>query len=111
MIEVPRALPLKAVLAQEAERADTLLNTAMQIAERIGVEAFAAIVQARAAGPAIVDEAKDHNCALILISFKYSESRYSNDLSKTVPYVLANAPCCVWLMQDSRKSIEINVSS
>ncbi len=32
VIEVPRALPLKAVLTQESDRADKLLNSAMQIA-------------------------------------------------------------------------------
>ena len=100
VIEVPRALPLKAVLTQESERADKLLNSAMQIAERVGSEAIAEIVQARDAGPAIVDEARDHNCALILIGFVRSEGRNPNDLGKTVPYVLANAPCRVWLVQD-----------
>ena len=100
VIEVPRALPLKAVLTQESERADKLLNSAMQIAERVGSDAIAEIVQARDAGPAIVDEARDHNCSLILIGFVRSESRSPNDLGKTVPYVLANAPCRVWLVQD-----------
>ena len=100
VIEVPRSLPLKAVLTQESDRADKLLNSAMQIAERVGSEAIAEVVQARDAGSAIVDEAKDHNCALILIGYVRSEHRAPNDLGKTVPYVLANAPCRVWLVQD-----------
>ncbi len=73
----------------------------MQIAERVGCEAVAEVVQARDAGPAIVDEAKDHNCALILIGYVRPGYRASNELGKTVPYVLANAPCRVWLVQDS----------
>ena len=100
VIEVPRALPLKAVLTQESDRADKLLNSAMQIAERVGCEAVAEVVQARDAGPAIVDEAKDHNCVLILIGYVRPGYRASNELGKTVPYVLANAPCRVWLVQD-----------
>ncbi len=100
VIEVPRALPLKAVLTQESERADRLLTTAMEIAERVGCEAIAEVVQARDAGPAIVDEAKDHHCALILIGLVRNENKAQSDLGKTVPYVLANAPCRVWLVQD-----------
>lgn len=100
VIEVPRALPLKAVLSKESERADKLLNAAMQIANRVGCEAVAEVVQARDAGPAIVDEAKDHHCALVLIGLIRQSHTAHVDLGKTVPYVLANAPCRVWLVQD-----------
>jgi nucleotide-binding universal stress UspA family protein len=111
VIEVPRALPLKAVLTQESERADKLLNTAMEIAQKVGCEAVAEVVQARDAGPAIVDEAKDHHCALILIGLVRNGNRSENDLGKTVPYVLANAPCRVWLVQDPVKRPQPAVSS
>ncbi len=100
VIEVPRALPLKAVITQESERADQLLNSAVAIAERVGCEAVAEVVQARDAGSAIVDEAKDHHCALILIGLVRSGNKADYSLGKTVPYVLANAPCRVWLVQD-----------
>lgn len=100
VIEVPRALPLKAVLTQESERADRMLNAAMEIAERVGCDAVAEVVQARDAGPAIVDEAIDHNCALLLIGFVRHSSKSFSELSKTVAYVLANSPCRVWFVQD-----------
>lgn len=105
VIEVPRALPLKAVLTQESERADKLLNAALEMAEKVGCEAVAEVVQARDAGSAIVDEAKDHHCALILIGL-VRNSRTNNDLSKTVQYVLANAPCRVWLVQDPASQMQ-----
>ena len=105
VIEVPRALPLKAELTHESERADKLLQSAMDIAERIGCEAVAEVVQARDAGPAIVDEAKDHHCALLLIGTKRNTNTgIAPDLGKTIPYVLANAPCRVWLVQDPPKT-------
>jgi nucleotide-binding universal stress UspA family protein len=100
VIEVPRALPLKAVLTQESERADKLLNAAMEIAEKVGCDAVAEVVQARDAGPAIVDEAKDHHCALILIGLVRNGQKPAPDLGKNVQYVLTNAPCRVWLVQD-----------
>src|SRR5579859_3627443 len=47
VIEVPRSLPLKAVLTQESEHADQMLSSALGIAERVGSDAIAEVVQAR----------------------------------------------------------------
>lgn len=100
IIEVPRTLPLKAVLTKESEVADKLLSEALAIADEAGCTAVAEVVQARDAGTAIVDEAKDHSCALILLGLVRNTQKAHNDLGKTVPYVLANAPCRVWVVQD-----------
>ena len=100
VIEVPRTLPLKAVLTKESEHADKLLTEALAIAEEAGCDAVAEVVQAREAGSAIVDEARDHNCALILLGMVRDSGKVHNDLGKTVPYVLTNAPCRVWVVQD-----------
>lgn len=100
VIEVPRALPLKAVLTQESERADQMLTSAISIAERVGCDAVAEVVQARDAGTAIVDEARDHNCALLLIGLVRNSHKSQSELNKTVSYVLANSTCRVWLVQD-----------
>jgi nucleotide-binding universal stress UspA family protein len=99
IIEVPRTLPLKAVLTEKSESANKLLSEAITIAEDAGCDAVAEIVQARDAGPAIVDEARDHSCALIMLGLVRSQ-RTHNNLGKTIPYVLANAPCRVWVIQD-----------
>ena len=100
IIEVPRTLPLKAVLTKESEHADKLLTEALTIAEEAGCEAVAEVVQARDAGPAIVDEAKDHDCALILLGIVRDPHKSHSDLGKTIPYVLTNAPCRVWVVLD-----------
>jgi nucleotide-binding universal stress UspA family protein len=100
IIEVPRTLPLKAVLEKESERANKLLDHAMQIAGKVGCEAVAEVVQARDAGPAIVDEARDHHCALILIGLVRNGKKPQQDQSRTISYVLENSPCRVWLVQD-----------
>ena len=72
----------------------------MEIAHRVGCEAIPEVVQARDAGSAIVDEARDHHCALLLIGLIRHGDRLQSELSKTVSYVLANAPCRVWLVLD-----------
>lgn len=100
IIEVPRTLPLKAILTKESEIADKLLNDAMGIADETGCEAVAEVVQARDAGTAIVDEARDHACALILLGLVRDSHKAHTDLGKTIPYVLANATCRVWVVQD-----------
>jgi nucleotide-binding universal stress UspA family protein len=103
VIEVPRTLPLKAVLTKESENADKLLTDALAIAEEAGCDAVAEVVQARDAGSAIVDEARDHACALILLGMVRDTSKVHSDLGKTIPYVLTNAPCRVWVVQDPIK--------
>ncbi|WP_220211165.1 universal stress protein [Reticulibacter mediterranei] len=100
VLEVPRALPLKAVLTQESDRAERLLHAAMEIAEKFGCEAVCEVVQARDAGPAIVDEASDHQCALILIGLIRTNNKPVQGLGKTVQHVLTYALCRVWLIQD-----------
>ena len=100
VIEVPRTLPLKAVLTKESENADKILTEALAVAEESGCDAVAEVVQAREAGTAIVDEARDHNCALIMLGLLRDPNKAHNDLGKTVPYVLTNAPCRVWVVQD-----------
>jgi nucleotide-binding universal stress UspA family protein len=100
VIEVPRTLPLKAILTEESERADQLLNSAMEIAHRVGCEAIPEVVQARDAGSAIVDEARDHHCTLLLIGMVRRSNHGESELSKAVSYVLTNSPCRVWLVQD-----------
>jgi K+-sensing histidine kinase KdpD len=103
IIEVPRTLPLKATLTKESEYADKLLHEAMAIADEAGCEAVAEVVQTRDAGPAIVDEAKDHSCALIMLGLvrnSHKGQSAGNYLGKTIPFVLANAPCRVWVVQD-----------
>src|SRR5947199_6827318 len=103
VIEVPRTLPLKAVLTKESEHADKLLTEALALAEEAGCEAVAEVVQARDAGPAIVDEARDHDCALILLGFVRDTHKIHNELGKMIPYVLLNAPCRVWVVQDQEQ--------
>jgi len=100
IIEVPRAQPLNAVLPKESERADKLLNSAMAVASKVGCEAVAEVVQARDAGPAIVEEARDHHCSAIFIGIVRNGKNAQNDLGKTIPYVLTHACCRVLLVQD-----------
>lgn len=110
VIEVPRTLPVKAVLTKESEDADKLLSSALAIAEESGCEAVAEVVQARDAGPAIVDEAKDRACALIMLGLVRDTHKIRTDVSKTIMYVLTNAPCRVWVIEDPQCQVGKEIS-
>ena len=100
IIVVPRSLPLKAALTQEASRADALLASALRIAEKMGCIAIAEVVQAREAGSAIVEEVRDQHCSLLLIGCERRGVGQSSDLGKVIPYVLEKAHCRVWFVID-----------
>jgi len=101
VIAVPRSLPLTAILQREADTASKLLHEALAIANAAGCNASAAVVQTREVGPAIVDEAKEHDCALIMLGHVRTRLQgYPGDQNEMISYVLAHAPCKVWLLQD-----------
>lgn len=97
VVEVPRTLPLDAVV--EGNSAERVLDGAIAVAQEMNVEIEAEVVQAREAGPAIVDEASDRQCRLILLGL-IPRSRFGQfDLGKTVPYVLEHAQGRVWVVR------------
>lgn len=102
VVEVPRTLPLDAIV--EGNDSERLLDNAIAVAQGMDVEIEAEVVQAREAGPAIVDEANDRNCRLILMGI-VPRTRFGQfDLGKTVPYVLEHARGRVWVVRDESPS-------
>ena len=98
VVEVPRTLPLDAVV--RGDDSDRLLDRAVNVAQSMDVEIEVEVVHAREAGPAIVDEANDRQCQLILLGL-VPRSRFGQfDLGKTVPYVLEHAHGRVWVVRD-----------
>jgi len=102
VVEVPRALPLDAQM-NNAE-AEEILGAAIEVAENLNYNVEAEVIQAREAGPGIVDEADDRGCNLIVMGL-VPRSRFGQfSLGRTVPYVLAHASSRVWVVRDSPKS-------
>ncbi|HVA90793.1 MAG TPA: universal stress protein [Chloroflexota bacterium] len=98
VLEVPRNLPLDAPM-QDPE-VDAILDRALEVAEEANYEVEAEVVQARDAGPGIVDEARDRDCSLILLGLvpRYRFGRF--DMSRTIPYVLEHATCRVFVVRE-----------
>lgn len=101
IIEVSRGLPLDAHLAAEARRGEQVLRKAEEIAQSMDFNITGELLQAREAGTAIVDEARDRNASLIVLGVNYSATAAGSRIGKTGEYVLRHADCPVLLFRQS----------
>jgi len=100
VITVKRTLPLDAEIEPEIQKAESILDHIEMVAEEEDYEVAAEALQAREAGPAIVDEAVERGVDLILMGVKYKQRFGQFSLGTVVPYVLKNSPCPVILYQE-----------
>jgi nucleotide-binding universal stress UspA family protein len=100
VIEVKRSLPLDAVIDSEIEKAEKVLTRAEEIAGDREYEVETDLIQAREAGPAIVDEAMERKVDLVLMGVTYKKRFGVFDLGRVIPYVLEEAPCRVLLCRE-----------
>ncbi len=103
VIEVTRRLPLDANLGSETKRGEEILKQARQVADSLDSEVADDLLQARDAGPAIVDEAIERTVDSIILGITYKRpiEEYSGGkwMGSTAQYVLKNAPCQVILFR------------
>jgi nucleotide-binding universal stress UspA family protein len=100
VITIKRSLPLEAEIEPEIRKAEEILDKAEIVAEEEDYEAESDVLQAREAGPAIVDEAVERGADLILMGVPYKRRFGQFSLGTVVPYVLSNAPCRVILYHE-----------
>lgn len=78
-----------------------VLDGAEAAAEGAGVPMTTVLLQAREAGPALVDEAAQRDADVIIIGLPFRRRLGGDfDQGRTVPYVLANAPSAVWVIRE-----------
>ena len=99
VVTVKRVLPLDAEIEPEIRQAEDILDRVEIVAEELDSEVETDILQAREAGPAIIDEAVERDIDLILMGVEYKRRFGQFRLGDVVPYVLKNAPCRVMLYQ------------
>jgi len=97
IITMVRQLPLDAEVESEIRKAEDMLNHIESLAEEQGCRIETDLLQARDAGPAIIDEALEREVDLILMGAAYKRRFGEFSLGEVVPHVLKNAPCCVIL--------------
>ncbi len=111
IVEVAQEYPLEADLPSEIEQAERALNDAGAIVASIfhskRPTVHSELLQARSAGPAIVDEAANQNSDVIVMALKNQKKYGRATVGETVPYVLKNAACEVLIRrQPARGSLD-----
>jgi len=101
VIVVKRTLPLDVTQEDEVTTAEQVVERAEKAAAEFEVEYTSEILQARATGPAIVDEAVERDTDLIVMGITYRKRFGEFYLGQTTPYVLKNAPCRVWVAREA----------
>jgi nucleotide-binding universal stress UspA family protein len=100
VVTIKRSLPLEAEIESEVRKAEEILDRAEIVAEEEDYEVETDVLQAREAGPAIVDEAVERGVDLILMGVPYKRRFGQFSLGTVVPYVLTNAPCRIILYHE-----------
>ena len=100
VIEVPFDRNLDAEDDEAVARADEILRRADGFLAGHKVHSRSSTVQARAAGPAIVDELNELGAQLIVMGLRYKK-RFGGqwDAGRTVPYVMRNSTAPVWCLR------------
>lgn len=94
VVVVPQELPLEAEVRETVARGDQVLRDIEAYAIAAGQDIEIELLQARAAGPAIVDEATGRNASAIVMATSVWRRAGEVTIGRTtVPYVLKNAPC------------------
>ena len=99
VIEVNRSLPLNAELESEARRGEQLIRRAEEVASEHGCQVYGQLLQAREAGQAIVDEARDRDVDAIIMGIGYKKLTGSFAVGQTADYVLKEASSQVWVVR------------
>jgi nucleotide-binding universal stress UspA family protein len=102
VIVVKRTLPLDVELEDEVRRGEEVLDRAERAAQPFNVHYSSELLQARATGPAIVDEAIERDVNLIVMGVTFRKRFGEFYLGQTTPYVLKNAPCRVWVAREPK---------
>jgi nucleotide-binding universal stress UspA family protein len=101
VVEIDWSLPLEADVASRSEDAQRVLDVVEGIADSEHQAVETVLLQARDVGAALVDEASERAADLLILGLPYRK-RFGGDfaIGRTIPYVLSNAPCAVWVVRE-----------
>jgi nucleotide-binding universal stress UspA family protein len=101
VVEVDWSMPLDMDVAGRSDEIQQVLDLAEGAAEDAGVQLESVLLQARDVGAALVDEAVERGADLLVVGLAY-RTKFGGDfaMGRTIPYVLKNAPCAVWVVRE-----------
>ena len=100
VIEVQRNLPVDAEATTQLERGEKILAHAEQVAKNAKGSIEVELLQARSAGAALVNEARERKVDLIVVGAPCRNPLGEFVLGMTTLYLLKNAPCRVWVCRE-----------
>jgi nucleotide-binding universal stress UspA family protein len=102
VVEIDWTQPLDADIAGRSEDAQRVLDIAETTAEAAKYRLETVLLQARDVGAAVVDEASERGADLIICGLPFRR-RFGGEFTvgRTIPYVLKNAPCAVWVIREA----------
>jgi nucleotide-binding universal stress UspA family protein len=101
VVEIDWSMPLDMDVAGRSEEIQQILDVAEATAESGGVKLEPVLLQARDVGAALVDEAVERDADLLVVGLAY-RTKFGGDfaIGRTIPYILKNAPCAVWVVRE-----------
>ncbi|MEX2376166.1 MAG: universal stress protein [Dehalococcoidia bacterium] len=99
VIEMPRSMALDATVEGELQHAETILERAETLTEGLGISVTGDLVQARQAGHAIVDEARERGVDVVIMGVAYDRPYGRFELGSTPRYVMEHASAQVWVIR------------
>ena len=103
VVEIDWTLPARRRRRRSrSEDAQRVLDIAEATAEASRYKLETVLLQARDVGAAIVDEASEREADLLIVGLPFRR-RFGGDftIGRTIPYVLKNAPCAVWVIREA----------
>jgi nucleotide-binding universal stress UspA family protein len=101
VVEIDWSMPLDMDVAGRSEEIQRVLDVAEGTAESAGVKLEPVLLQARDVGAALVDETVEREADLLVVGLAY-RTKFGGDfaIGRTIPYILKNAPCAVWVVRE-----------
>jgi nucleotide-binding universal stress UspA family protein len=110
VVEVPQSMPLDAELPTEIDTGERALRHAENVARRAlpsrNTSIVTELLQARAVGPAIVDEAIERDADAVVMTAAIHRRHGRPTLGETTVHVLLNAPCEVVIIRTAPEPVE-----
>lgn len=100
VLEIRRSLALGTVQDAEMDTAEKLVEQAERVARELETEIDTELLQAREAGPAIVEEIAHWKADLVVVGMPFRERFGEFHMGRTAPYILRHAPCRALLFRE-----------
>jgi nucleotide-binding universal stress UspA family protein len=107
VLEVARHLPLSASLGDELGHAEEMLAEMEAVATELGARIQTTILQAREAGPTIVDEARRWEADLLVVGLGIKPRFGEFTLGETGAHLLSHAHCRLIMLRQAMTAEEV----